>query len=278
MRARVLLLFSLIGTCSFPPLFALPGGEGEHGYQVGVGDLLDVETYQQEEISGEFIVEDTGAIIFPLLGPVQVADMTTAEIADRLESLLEKDFYVDVQVKVEVVEYASQPVTLLGEVQQPGTFYLRGKTTLTQILAEAGGLKPTAGPLLELRRLVDGEEGEKPAVFAFPTAKLRTGEEGRNVVVLAGDVISVSAKKLYFITGEVARPGQYKISLGMTLMQALSQAGGPAKFASQAVEVHREVGGSKEILNFDLSHIRKGRIADPAILAGDVIIVKRRFF
>ena len=278
MRVRVLIPVALVGVCCSLPLFALPGVEGDHGYQVGVGDLLEVETYQQEEISGEFMVEDTGTIIFPLLGPVQVADKTTAEIAGHLETLLEKDFYVDVQIKVEVVEYASQPVTLLGEVQQPGTFYLKGKTTLTQILAEAGGLKSTAGPLLELRRLTDGEESDGPAVFAFSTAKLLTGEEGRDVIVQAGDVISVSAKKLYFITGEVARPGQYKISLGMTLMQAMSQAGGAAKFASQAVEVHREVGGQKEILSFDLSHIRKGRLADPAILAGDVIIVKRRFF
>jgi protein involved in polysaccharide export with SLBB domain len=64
----------------------------------------------------------------------------------------------------------------------------------------------------------------------------------------------------------------------MTLMQALSQAGGVGKFASQVIEVHREVDGEKKILSFDLSHIRKGRLADPAVVAGDVIFVKRRFF
>jgi protein involved in polysaccharide export with SLBB domain len=61
-------------------------------------------------------------------------------------------------------------------------------------------------------------------------------------------------------------------------MQALSQAGGQSKFASQDVELHREQQGGKEILEFDLSEIRKGKLADPPIKPGDVVIVKRRFF
>jgi len=59
----------------------------------------------------------------------------------------------------------------------------------------------------------------------------------------------VSAKKIFFISGEVARPGQYEISLGLTLMQAISQAGGVGKFASQSIEIHRDVGGEKQILS-----------------------------
>ena len=61
-------------------------------------------------------------------------------------------------------------------------------------------------------------------------------------------------------------------------MQAISQAGGVGKFASQAIEIHRFVAGEKEILSFDLAHIRKGRIGDPPVLASDVVFVKRRFF
>jgi protein involved in polysaccharide export with SLBB domain len=64
----------------------------------------------------------------------------------------------------------------------------------------------------------------------------------------------------------------------MTLMQALSQAGGQGKFASQTVEVHRGGNGDKQIQTYDLSQIRKGKVGDPLIEAGDVIIVRRRFF
>jgi polysaccharide export outer membrane protein len=252
-------------------------GESEE-YRVGIGDVIEVEAFQEDEISGDFSVAASGAITFPLLGTVFVAGMTPSEVAGLLEKLLEKDYYVDVQLKVEVEVYASQPVTLLGEVQTPGTYYLEGPTTLTDLLSRAGGLKSSAGPVLELRRTSWAEGEGPPEPLIFETAKLSTGEVGRDVMLRAGDVLFVSPKKIYFITGEVARPGQYEISLGMTLMQALSQAGGVGKFASQVIEVHREVDGEKKILSFDLSHIRKGRLADPAVEAGDVIFVKRRFF
>jgi polysaccharide export outer membrane protein len=250
----------------------------EEGYRVGAGDVIEVETFSHEEISGEFTVGPTGAIVFPLLGSVQVGGKTPADVAALLESLLEKDYYVDVQLRVEMEVFASQPVTLLGEIQKPGTYYLEGRTSLTQLLAKAGGLKASAGPTLELRRVtrVDGEGPPPPMVFE--TSEILSGEIGRDVFLQAGDVLSVAAKKLYFITGEVARPGQYEITLGMTLMQAVSQAGGAGKFASQSLEVHRLTNGEKEILSFDLSQIRKGRVVDPAIQAGDVIYVKRRFF
>jgi len=260
------------------PVMAQETPAVERGYVVGVGDVLEVTAYQEDEISGEFSVEVGGSITFPLLGSVSVAGMTVAEIAGVLESLLEKDFYVDVQLKVVVGLFTSQPVTLLGEVTKPGTYYLEGRTTLSELLSEAGGLKSSAGPILELRRTapVPGEGLPPPMVFS--TAKLSTGEAGRDVELRSGDVLYVSAKKLFFITGEIARPGQYEISLGLTLLQAISQAGGTGKFASQAIEVHRDVAGEKQILNFDLSHIRKGKTSDPAVLAGDVLIVKRRFF
>lgn len=263
---------------------ALPVGAQEEqkaesaGYEVGIGDVIEVTAFQEDEITGEFLVEASGAITFPLLGPIPVAGMTPASISAILEELLERDYYVDVQLQVKVEVFASQPVTLLGEVQTPGTYYLEGRTTLTELLSKAGGLKPSAGPVLELRRTARADGEGPPEPMVFETAKLSTGEIGRDLILQAGDVLYVSPKKIYFITGEVARPGQYEISLGMTLMQALSQAGGVGKFASQVIEIHRDEGGEKKILSFDLSHIRKGRLADPAVISGDVIFAKRRFF
>ena len=140
-----------------------------HGYQVGPGDVLRVDGFQNEEISGEFSVETSGKMAFPLLGAVDVNGLTTSEISRRLEELLERDYYVDVQLQVEVAEYLSQPVTLLGEVQRPGTFYLKGTTTITQLLAEAGGLTASCGPILELRRIehLDGQAVQR--VYTYPS-------------------------------------------------------------------------------------------------------------
>jgi polysaccharide export outer membrane protein len=265
--------------CTAPVLIAsaTDSGVGEE-YRVGAGDVLAVEAFAEEEISGEFTVEATGTITFPLLGSVPVAGRTTSEIVTVLEELLERDYYVDVQLKLEVAVYASQPVTLLGEIQNPGTYYLRGRTSLTDLLANAGGLTSTAGATLELRRTARASvEGPTPPK-TFSTAKLLTGEVGRDVLLRAGDVIFVAPKELFFMTGEVVRPGQYEISPGLTLMQAVSQSGGVGKFASQSIEIHRMEDGERQILEFDMAQIRKGKVEDPEILAADVVYVKRRFF
>ncbi len=249
----------------------------ESSYEVGFGDVLSVTSFQHDEIEGEFPVSEDGTITFPLVGQIHVEGKSVAEVSVLLEGLLERDFFVDVQLQVEIGEYHSQPVTVFGEVPRPGTFYLKGTTVLTDIIAEAGGLGQAAGPVIELRRQSLDDEGEIETL-TFSTVKVMTGEQGRDVVLQAGDVISVSQKQLYFITGEVSRPGQYEIARGLTLMQALSQAGGQSKFASHDVEVHREIEGQKVIDSYDIGDIRKGRQADPSIKAGDVVIVRRRFF
>lgn len=247
-------------------------------YRVGAGDVLRVEAYNHDEISGEFAVEVGGGISFPMLGRVEVAGQTTSEIANHLEVLLETDYYVDVQLQVEIEKYHSKPVTVLGEVSRPGTYYLEGQTSLHEILAEAGGLKTSAGQFVELRRLQVVDGVTQPIVRTFGTSSLLKGEEGRDVILEHGDVISVSEKEQFFITGEIAKPGQYDLTPGMTLMQAISHAGGQGKFASQTVEVHRVGDGDKKIFTFDMSHIRKGKDSDPVIEAGDVLIIRRRFF
>jgi len=247
-------------------------------YRVGVGDVLLVQAYQHEEISGDFLVEEDGSISYPLLGRVPVMGKTITAISKTLEQALEKDYFVDVQLHLEVKEYRSQPVTLLGEIGKAGTYYLHGRTMLTQMLAEAGGLRPSAGPALELRRIefVNGQEQQR--VITFATKDLLSGSAGGDVELRAGDILSIPAMQLYFITGEVSRPGEYEIARGMTLMQAISKAGGVGKFASQSVELHRGEGEEKQILDFDLGRIRKGKDTDVEIRAGDVIIVKKRFF
>jgi len=248
-------------------------------YTLGPGDVLHVQSFQHDEISGDFPVEEDGTITFPLLGKVTVAGLTPAVAAAKIERLLEKDYYVDVQIQAEVKKYRSRPVTVLGEVRNPGTYYLEGPTTLAQIVAEAGGLKPSAGATVEVRRQerdpATGKMVQK--TYTFPADHMVSGSDA-DIAIRAGDIVWISAKQLCFVTGEVGRAGQYELHPGMTLMQAISQAGGLGKFASQEVEVHREVGGEKQILRFDLGKIRKGKQKDPRIQADDVIIVRRRFF
>jgi len=260
----------LVSVLAFAAFGMAEPTEGE--YVIGAGDVIDVTAFQHEELCGSFQVSEKGVISYPLIGQIDAVGRTVTDLSLELERLLEKDFFVDVQLSVEVREHRSQPVVVLGEVRRPGTVFLSGKTMLTDLIAEAGGLSAGAGPKIELRRMGEGE------VLVFSTEKVRTGEEGRDIEIRVGDVISVSSKQLFFITGEISSPGQYEISRGLTLMRAMSQAGGYSKFASREIEIHREVGGEKIIETHDLGDIRKGKADDPPILADDVIIVRRRFF
>ena len=268
--------------CSlFLAVACIAGAVETSSYVVGKGDVLEITVFQQPELCGGYQIAEDGTITYPLVGQVHVEGRSVAEIAAVLERLLERDYFVDVQIHVEVSTYASRPVTVLGEVRSPGTFFLKGRTTLIEIIAEAGGLTSAAGPEIELRRVVadaDAEEPAKVVVMTFETEAVMTGEEGQDEKLRSGDVISVTARRQFFITGEINRPGQYDISSGLTLMQAISQAGGQSKFASKEIELHREVDGKKVIATYDVGAIRKGRADDPSIKAGDVIIVRRRFF
>ena len=274
----VCLTWLLIGILVAPVCAQQETNPESPAYRVGAGDVLRVEAYNHDEISGEFAVEVGGEISFPMLGRIEVARRTTSEVAGLLEELLERDYYVDVQLQVEIERYHSKPVTVLGEVARPGTYYLEGQTSLHKILAEAGGLRNSAGQLVELRRLENVDGVQVPIVRTYGTASIMKGEAGRDIILQDGDVISVSAKEQFFITREVASPGKYDLTPGMTLMQAISHAGGRGKFASQTVEVHRRHDDDKEIYTFDVSKIRKGKRSDPIIEAGDVLIIRRRFF
>ncbi len=256
---------------------SVSAADGPTDYSIGVGDVLHITVFQHNEMSGDFQVAEDGSISYPLLGVVEARGRTVSEFSDWLETALEKDYFVDVQLSVDVKEYHSRPVTVLGEVVRPGTYYLNRKTTLVDLIADAGGLSASAGPQIEVRRPA-ADAGGEARVLSFSTGKVMSGEEGHSFEIKTGDVVSVSAKQLFFITGEVRSPGQYEIARGMTLMQAISKAGGKSKFASQSVEIHRDIKGEKKILEFDVHDIRKGKMKDPSIAAGDVIIVKRRFF
>lgn len=257
-------------------LTAASGPTTPDAYRVGLGDVLSIEVFQHQDLSGDYEVGADGAIRFPLLDRVPVAGSSVAELAARLESLLEADFYVDLQLEVSVKEFKSRPVTVLGEVGRPGTYYLEGPTELATLIAEAGGLKATAGSEIQIQRRAVSEESETQEVMTVDRESLATGATG--FLVNAGEVVSVPGKRLYFITGEVVRPDQYEIEKGMTLMRAVSQAGGLGPFASQRVEIRRDGPDGTTIVPVDLSRVRRGKDPDPEIRPGDVIIVERRFF
>ncbi len=117
-----------------PPLPAAPQGK----YRLGAGDALTIRIYDQPQLSGAFMIDDSGMVDFPLLGRVRASGQTTDGLAAAIGGALkEKNLILAPSVAVEISTY--RPFYILGEVNTPGQYpYRPGMTVLTAI-SIAGG-------------------------------------------------------------------------------------------------------------------------------------------
>jgi len=143
---------------------ATANGSQSLEYQVGVGDKLEIAVFGHEDLSKVVEVRSDGTINYPLAGDIQVQGKTVAEIDKQLTQILGKDYLVDPQVSVDVREYQSRWVTVIGEVRNPGRFVLKRDMRLIDVLAEAGGATKEAGTEILITRRADSGETRQIAV------------------------------------------------------------------------------------------------------------------
>jgi len=250
-------------------------------YRIGGGDSLEVTVYHHQDLTGRYKVDPDGTIRYPLIGSMRVAGLTAKEASDRLKAALEEKYLVEAQLNLEVKEFLSKPVNVLGSVRIPGKYYLKAQTTLMDILTEAGGAAANSGDVVTVtRRVSDGKGGSFSKIFTMSLPELLRGQgSSMNILLQEGDTVNLPERPPFYVYGEVIRPGPYRVESGMTLLKAISAAGGLGKFASKrGVEIHRKVGGVEDVLRFNLSKIEGQDEPDPPILAEDIINVTRRFF
>jgi polysaccharide export outer membrane protein len=248
-------------------------------YRVGVGDKLEITVFAHEDLNKVVEVRSDGTINYPLIGVLSVAGKTTLEIDTHLTRLLGKDFLVDPQVSVDVREYQSQWVTIIGEIRQPGRYVLKRNMRLIDLLAEAGGATKEAGDeiLITRRRERDGP----PDQMALDRVKLLSGDsQEANVLLSHGDIVALPEKRVFYIRGEIARPASYFLEKGMTVMKAITVAGGLSQFANRKeIELLRSrADGVQEKIKINLKAIEDGKRQDVPVLPNDLIIVPRRIF
>jgi polysaccharide export outer membrane protein len=252
-------------------------------YEVGPGDVLEVTVFGNDDLSRVPTVQTNGSISFPLLGEVQVAGLTVAEVQRKITNLLEKDYLVRPQVEVKVREYQSQFVSVVGEVNSPGRKPLRGRTRLIDLLTEAGGFKPTASGDVIIAR-TDGEfEGGQRSITVRITRS--TSPSMQDLVNLElplrnGDIVTALPKAFVTVDGEVTRPGRYAIEADLTVTGAISLAGGLTRFGSSSVKVRHTdpATGKATIVEVDLKDVRNGKKPDVPLQPNDVLSVSRRVF
>jgi polysaccharide export outer membrane protein len=254
----------------------------QEDYHVGAGDVLDITVFGNDDLSRLATVQPSGAISLPLLGEVEVAGLTPAEIKSKLHGILARDFLVNPQVEVRVKEYLSQFVIVVGEVNSPGRKPLRGKTRLIDVLVDSGGFKPTAsGDVLIARTDGSFDSGQKTMSMHLGAGPM-TAELQVNLQVLLrnGDIVTASPKHYVTVEGEVNHPNRYTLEGDLTVTGAISTAGGLTRYGSSEVKLRRTNPdtGEVQILVVDLKAVRKGKAKDVALLPGDVVSVARRLF
>ncbi len=251
-------------------------------YRVGPGDVLDVVVFEEEDLTRLVTVQHGGEISFPLIGEIPVAGLTLKEVRVQITELLGKDYLIDPHVTVKVKEYLSQWVTVVGEVGRPGKYYLTGLKTLLDLLTEAGGFTSKASGELVVTRLNGVFDDGTSLKQVWLSRDMPTDQQKKALALnlSSGDLITVAGQVSIYVNGEVNRPGAYPLTSRLTVLQAISLAGGLNKFGSKGkVEILRNrMSAQPERIKVDLGDIEKGKKADIPLAPGDIIRVGRRIF
>jgi polysaccharide export outer membrane protein len=150
-------------------------------YSLGPGDVVRLITYGEEQLTGEFRVNDSGQIALPLVGPVQAVGLTPVALAARVsEALRRNDILRNPSVSAEVLTY--RPVFVLGEVNKPGEYPYQPGMTVVQAAAVAGGF--TYRAVQDYASIVRTRNGSATE-----------GKASRQAFVLPGDVITVLERR-----------------------------------------------------------------------------------
>ncbi|HLO61527.1 MAG TPA: polysaccharide export protein EpsE [Azonexus sp.] len=192
---------------------------------LGPGDSIRVTVFENPDLTTEARISANGFIRFPLLGNVKLDGLSSVAAGERIAQLLKDgNFIRDPQVNVALVQVRSRQVSVLGQVTRPGRYALdETSTTVTDMLALAGGIAPTGDDVVTLVRQRNGNTERRDIDLV---QMYRSGDMTANLEVENGDTVFVRRAPMFYIYGEVQRAGSYRLESDMTVMQALSLGGG----------------------------------------------------
>lgn len=268
-------------------------------YEVGPQDVLRISVAGRAMIDETFPVSANGTINFPLLGDVPVSGLTTQNIEQKITDSLAQDYLVDPKVYVAVEKYNSQKVIVWGEVKSPGIYVLMGKTSLLEIIAQAGGMTDKASKRVKLIQnapdvitSADVNEAIRGALSKREPNTLdirqlvKDGTITDKLLVTSGDVIVVEAQKdsdineqQVYVTGCLNKPGAYEYQNGLTALSLCIMAGGfTTRAALQRATLIRNMDGTDKVYQLNLDKIKKGKSADFKLKPGDRLNVPESFW
>jgi polysaccharide export outer membrane protein len=247
-------------------------------YRVGPGDVLAIDIPgQRMRVDSEkgqqgYRVYSSGKVLLPIVGGVHVAGLPVDEIQIKLQDVF-KTYIKDPVVSIEILEFKSQPVYLLGSFLQPGVQYLDRPVTLIQGITLGGGLDPQAN--LRGARLVRNDRVVPVDIYEL----MYHNDLRHNIPLRANDTVYIPGNDQtnVFILGAVKNEGPVSMNNGrLSLLQALSASGlgAGSSYDHEQVRIIRSYSATKgELLVVDLDMIMSGQALPMPLMNGDIIYV-----
>ena len=255
-------------------LASLPGlSLAQESLLIGSGDQIHIQVFDTPEMEQHPRVTDAGTVPLLFGGEVNVAGMTPAQAARKIEqTLVDKQYMLHPHVAVTVEDYGTQQVSVMGEVKSAGAYDITAPTSIITVISIAGGLTELADRHVTIERHSDPNQ----KITYFVSNK--SGEALTNqILVYPGDTVLVPKTGIVYVLGDVGRPGGFPMSNNdsqMTVLQALAAAGAANKTAmlTRAKLVRGGTQGPTDI-PVSLAEIQKGKTPDMQMQAGDVLYI-----
>jgi polysaccharide export outer membrane protein len=253
-------------------------------YRLGPEDELEIRVWSHDDLTRKVRVGLDGMISFPFVGEVKAQGLTILDLQKQLEKRLGPRYIVDPHVSITVTEYKSHKFFVVGNVQKPGTYPLTKPIRVIEAISQAGGIasgtgsRPLSGAVAIIIRSQPGGKTDQPRMPDKAPAGLKTtvsltaalaGDPKHNLEIKNGDTIFVP-NLAYYVTGEVKRPNRYPYEENMTVLMAVTTAGGFTDKASRrGTYIIREHAGVKQKIKVNLNNL---------IQPGDTIVVSESWF
>lgn len=239
-------------------------------YLLAPGDILKISVFKNPDLSQDVRVSEAGSISYPLIGSVAVSGLTLPAAERKIGQLLKDGgFVVNPQVNILLTQAFGNLVSVIGEVNTAGRYSLDAAGGhLSGMLAAAGGVSPNGGDLV----IVTGTRNGKPFRREVDIVKMSlSGSPADDIELSGGDTLFVNRAPMFYIYGQVQKPGQLRLERGMTVMQALAAGGGvTGKGTQRGIVRHRRDASGK---------VKEDSVnMDDDVQDKDVIYVKESLF
>lgn len=245
---------------------------------IGPGDQLHVVVFDTPELEQHVRVADSGDAPLMLVGALHVGGLTPAQAAALLnEKLVSGHFLLAPQSAVSVEQYATESVSVLGEVKLPGSYPITAPRSVLDMVAMAGGLTPAADRNLTIQQ--KGNLNNSTHYFLSNDADKAIKDD---VMVNPGDTILVPKAGIVYVLGDVRQPGGYVMNNNsgkLTVLQMVATAGGVNNSAvqSHARLVRKQPDGTYQTIPLQLGEMQKGKQPDMPLYASDIVYVPFSF-